>query len=67
MAKSAYETAQGLYQEMSEAFTEVNKEYNRAVREDALTDELELRFLRAEKALHEAYRDQQNAKMEESA
>lgn len=55
------------YLKQSDEFTELNKEYNRAVRAEALTDELELKFLKAERALHEAYRAQQDAKIEENA
>jgi uncharacterized protein YdcH (DUF465 family) len=63
MGKSKLQEAQDHYQKLSDEFTELNKEYNRAERTDELTDELELKFLKAEKALHAAYADQQAAKM----
>jgi hypothetical protein len=66
VASSEYERLAAEYQSLSDEFTEINKEYNRALRTDTLTDDLELRFLKAERALHAAYRDQQNAKIEEN-
>lgn len=61
MAKS-YETLQGEYQKLSDEFTTLNLEYNKASRSGEVPDELELRFLKAERALHAAYRSQQDAK-----
>lgn len=55
--------AQDRYEELSAEFTELNKEYNRALHTENMTDELELRFLKAERELHAAYADQQAAKM----
>lgn len=66
MAKTGYETRQAEYLSLSDEFTELNKEYNRAVRADTVSDELELRFLKAERSLHAAYRAQQDAKIEEN-
>lgn len=60
-----YESLAETYQALSDEFTELNKEYNRALRKDEMTDELELKFLKAERALHEAYRAQQDAKIAE--
>lgn len=54
------------YEDLSEEFTELNKEYNRALRRDEMTDELELKFLKAERALHEAYRERQQARIDAS-
>lgn len=61
MAKS-YDTLAAEYQKLSDEFTELNKEYNRAHRDGKMTDALELKFLKSERALHQAYRDQQDAK-----
>jgi hypothetical protein len=66
VADETYEDLKEAYLAESEEFTELNKEYNRAVRLDELTDELELRFLKAERSLHESYRVMQVAKMEEN-
>lgn len=55
------------YEDLSESFTELNKEYNRALHEDKMTDDLELRFLKAERELHAAYAARQEAKMEEGS
>lgn len=64
MASSTLKQAQDRYEELSVEFTELNKEYNRAVTADEMTDELELKFFKAERELHAAYADQQAAKME---
>lgn len=64
---SEYKRLAAEYEKLSDEFTELNKEYNRAARSDSLNDELELKFLKAERALHEAYRARQDAKIEESA
>lgn len=64
MAKT-YATLDAEYEALSEEFTELNKEVNRAIRSDALTDELEFKFMKAEKALHAAYEARQTAKIEE--
>lgn len=63
VGKSKLETAQADYQALSESFTELNKEYNRATLTDTMTDDLELRFLKAERELRAAYSAQQDAKM----
>lgn len=65
MAKG-YKTLHEDYLKQSEEFTELNKAYNRAVHAEALTDDLELKFLKAERALQVAYRAQQDAKIEEA-
>lgn len=62
-----YKTADKAYEKLSEQFTELNKEYNRALHADKMTDDLELRFMKAERELHEAYRVRQAAKIEENA
>lgn len=67
MGKSKYQQAVDHYQKLSDEFTELNKEYNRAAHKDELTDELELKFLKAEKALHAAYAEQQAVKMGEDS
>lgn len=64
---ASYNTLHEVYLKQSEEFTELNKEYNKAARANALTDELELKFLKAERALHQAYRDQQDVKAAEVA
>lgn len=60
-----YEQAVGDYQKLSDEFTELNKEVNRAILNETLTDELELKFFKAEKSLKESYRLQQSLKIEE--
>lgn len=60
-----YTAAKKAYLSLSDEFTELNKQYNRAVHDDTVTDELELRFLKAEKTLHEAYRSMQDVKASE--
>lgn len=60
-----YVTLREAYLEQSEEFTELNKEYLRATRNDELTDELELRFMKAERALGQSYRDMQTQKAAE--
>lgn len=67
MTKSTYDQKVDEYQKLSDEFTKLNKEYNRALMADSMTDELELKFLKTERALHEAYRAQQNAKIEGDA
>lgn len=64
MAKG-YKALREAYHRQSDEFTELNKQYNRAVRQDAMTDELELQFLRAERELKESYRSMQAQKVEE--
>ena len=61
-----YKKAVEEYQQLSGEFTELNKEVNRARHEDKLSDELELKFFKAEKALKEAYSRQQALKAKES-
>lgn len=53
-----HEEAVTAYEALSESFTALNKEFNRAVKAGTVTDELELKFMRAEKALKEAYAKQ---------
>lgn len=55
------------YLRQSDEFTELNKQYNRAVRADQMTDELELKFLKAERKLKESYRAMQDVKATEVA
>ena len=61
-----YKSLRENYLSLSDEFTELNKEHNRALRRDEMSDELELRFLRAEKELRESYRLMQAAKIEEN-
>lgn len=43
------------YETKSAAFTELNKQYNRGLRNGDVTDALELQFLRAERELKSDY------------
>lgn len=60
-----YNKAAEEYQKLSTEFSELNKEVNRAIYNGTLTDELELKFFKAEKALKEAYAHQQSLKIQE--
>lgn len=60
-----YNKAAEEYQKLSDEFTELNKEVNRAKGSDTLTDELELKFFKAERTLKEAYQLQQRLKIQE--
>lgn len=61
----SYDDEKAKYREMSDEFVETNREYNRAVADDELTDEIELRFMRSERALKEQYQIMQRAKRAE--
>lgn len=60
-----YNKAAEEYQKLSDEFTKLNKEVNRAIYNGTITDELELKFFKAEKTLKEAYQLQQRLKIQE--